>query len=204
MVDLGDASGLRFFIPCSLEEALAILRIGHLTDTHVDVRADVYEENIKQGLHEEDLKRQNKPTPIIDGYHNWNKRFLKIYSKAKGESDLLMLTGDLIDYGRGFIGVERRQELANDELYNSDRNWFLFYYLLASDLGSDNPQYSVPVYTSLGNHDWRLNPYPPFAFAGCTTPEYVRCERSRQGTALPIEGISQACTWTRSSPFAFL
>ena len=38
-------------------------------------------------------------------------------------------------------------------------------------LGFDSPQYNVPVYTSLGNHDWRLNPYPPFAFAGAPSSE---------------------------------
>jgi calcineurin-like phosphoesterase family protein len=146
--------------PLFVRDRPAALRIGHLTDTHVDVRADVYEENLKHG----------GPKPIVNAYNNWNKNFVKIYSKAKSGSDMLLLTGDLIDYGRGFIGAERRQDLADDGLYNSDRNWLLFYYLLASDLGSDKAQYSIPVYTSLGNHDWRLNPYPPFAFAGAPSP----------------------------------
>ncbi len=31
--------------------------------------------------------------------------------------------------------------------------------------------YNRPVYTILGNHDWRLNPYTPFAVAGAPEPE---------------------------------
>jgi hypothetical protein len=69
-----------------------------------------------------------------------------------------MLTGDLIDYGRGHWGIPGAHELADDALYHVDRNWFLFYYLIAA-----GKWYSTPVYTILGNHDWRLNPYPPFA-----------------------------------------
>jgi hypothetical protein len=46
-----------------------------------------------------------------------------------------------------------------------DRNWFLFYYLLAT-----KGHYRTPVYTSLGNHDWRINPYPPKA-PGTPAPE---------------------------------
>jgi hypothetical protein len=29
------------------------------------------------------------------------------------------------------------------------------------------------VYTSLGNHDWRINPYPPFAIAGAPDPKLL-------------------------------
>ena len=68
------------------------------------------------------------------------------------------MTGDLIDYGRGFWGISKPNEVQVDALYHTDRNWFLFYYLLAS-----GGNYSTPTYTILGNHDWRINPYPPFA-----------------------------------------
>jgi 3',5'-cyclic AMP phosphodiesterase CpdA len=149
--------------PLFIIDQPSVLRISHLTDIHVDTRADVYEENL----------RASGSKHLLDAYNNWNKNFQKIYTRAKSDSDLLLLTGDLIDYGRGFIGVEHRQELANDDLYNVDRNWFLFYYLLASNLGRGQSQYSKPVYTCLGNHDWRLNPYPPFAFAGAPSPEAI-------------------------------
>jgi hypothetical protein len=126
------------------------LKIGHLTDTHVDVRNDVYERNLAKNY-----SRKNKPVE----FNNWNKSFLQVYENCRNESDVVLMTGDLIDYGRGHVGLEQTDnQLGNDKLYHKDRNWFLFYYLLLKDDG-----YQKPVFTSLGNHDWRLNPYPPFA-----------------------------------------
>lgn len=138
--------------------------IAHVTDTHVNARADVYEENLKS----------NDPSITWDGtrfwykknrvvrYNNFNRSFDRIYADAKRGADVILMTGDLIDYGRGPLGLvdngRYRNRLDEDWTYQTDRNWFLFYYLLAS-----RDAYGSPVYTSLGNHDWRLNPYPPFA-----------------------------------------
>ena len=128
------------------------LRVGHLTDIHVSVRADVYEQNL--------LRRGSKVA-----YNNWNTSTAKGYDSVKRDSDIILLTGDLIDYGRGHWGRDALDKLAQDQLYQDDRNWFLFHDLLAS-----GDAYRVPVYTSLGNHDWRINPYPPFAVAGAPEP----------------------------------
>ncbi len=141
-------------------DANATLRIGHVTDTHVDVRADVYERNLKtkgKPLSYANNRLTYKGKPLA--YNNWNKDFVSIYTYAKQSSDVLLLTGDLIDYGRGHLGTVKASDwLGEDSYYHEDRNWFLFYYLLAS-----GESYTKPVYTILGNHDWRLNPYPPFA-----------------------------------------
>ena len=138
--------------------------IGHVTDTHVNVRADVYAENLKfedKAITWEGASYRYNKDRIIR-YNNFNQSFDRVYSEAKAGSDLILMTGDLIDYGRGPLGLVDggafRRRLGEDWTYHADRNWFLFYYLLAS-----RSNYSVPVYTSLGNHDWRLNPYPPFA-----------------------------------------
>ncbi|MEO8450182.1 MAG: trypsin-like peptidase domain-containing protein [Gemmatimonadota bacterium] len=129
------------------------LAVGHITDTHVAVRADVYEKNLARAK-----------API--SYNNWNTSFVRVYNDAKRDSDVILLTGDLIDYGRGHWGPNASDRLGEDGAYHVDRNWFLFYYLLAS-----GEAYQRPVYTILGNHDWRLNPYPPFALAGAPGPE---------------------------------
>ena len=92
--------------PLFIKDRPTVLRIGHLTDIHIDTRADVYEENLK-GIPESSL-----PKGVIKTYNNWNKNFLKIYDQAKSNSDVLLLTGDLIDYGRGFMGVERNRDLS--------------------------------------------------------------------------------------------
>jgi outer membrane protein OmpA-like peptidoglycan-associated protein/3',5'-cyclic AMP phosphodiesterase CpdA len=128
----------------------APLTIGHVTDTHVDVRADVYEHNLEAARIAEGRR-------TVD-YNNFNTSFVKIYGEARQTSDILLMTGDLIDYGRGFWGLGRALEVQQDGLYHTDRNWFLFYDLIAA-----GDAYSTPTYTILGNHDWRLNPYPPFA-----------------------------------------
>jgi hypothetical protein len=135
------------------------LNIGHLTDTHVDVRSDVYEENLKQ-----DGRKLGLRFPPV--FNNWNKSFSAAYRAASAESNVVLITGDLIDYGRGHYGSERRAELGDNRLYHADRNWFLFMYLLAA-----GDTYSRPTYTILGNHDWRLDPYPPFAIAGAPSPD---------------------------------
>jgi lysozyme len=136
------------------------LRIGHVTDTHVDVRADVYEHNLNAAKIREPqaARAQHRAPRKLGEYDNFNQSFLKVYDQARKNSDVLLMTGDLIDYGRGHWGLGRAGQLQDDNSYFTDRNWFLFYYLLAS-----GDAYDTPCYTILGNHDWRLNPYPPFA-----------------------------------------
>jgi hypothetical protein len=143
------------------------LKIGQITDTHVDVRNDVYEEN---------LRREG----VTASFNNWNKDFVALYEHARRDSDVIFLTGDLIDYGRGHWGLEMARHLGRNDLYHEDRNWFLFYYFLASE-----KNYTRPVYTILGNHDWRINPYPPFAVAGSPNPrtlfhDYAKFNTERQ------------------------
>lgn len=170
------------------------LKIGHLTDLHVDVRADVYEENLKKA-------------PFQPSYNNWNKSFVKLYGGAKQSCDVLLLTGDLIDYGRGHWGPAAADRLGEDDLYHVDRNWFLFYYLLAS-----GDTYQKPVYTILGNHDWRLNPYPPFAIAGAPSPksmihDYTRFTEDEQKTILQVAhgpGHTRMFSYYMESDDAFL
>lgn len=197
------------------------LKIGHLTDAHVDVRADVYEANLDEAmafvpgvadvaafnkawetLRQKLVAKKRSPAPwrtkadreelarlsglsedlvlsiaakqrlgkhwYKGSYNNTNKSFRENYVRAKGESDILLLTGDLIDYGRGHFGVTERRRLGDNYAYNEDRNWFLFHWLLAGD-----KSYTVPSYTILGNHDWRLNPYPPFAIAGSPSAKSI-------------------------------
>jgi hypothetical protein len=126
------------------------LQLGHITDLHVDVRHDVYQHN---------LEREGKLSTL--SFNNWNDSVSQIYAFAKRDTDALLLTGDLIDYGRGHVGIDGASYLGDNEYYHRDRNWFLLYDVLVAE-----DRYRVPVYTSLGNHDWRINPYTPFAAGG--------------------------------------
>ena len=156
------------------------LKIGHLTDLHVDVRADVYEENVKAREHQLKAKAGKQmlsadETALLNMlglYNNWNKSVVALYNDAKKDANAILLTGDLIDYGRAHWGQDAGAHLEDDDLYTPDRSWFLLSYLLAS-----GEAYTRPVYTNLGNHDWRINPYPPFAVGAPSAKNFFYKER---------------------------
>ena len=155
--------------PIFIRPASPRLRLGHVTDLHVDVRHDVYQHNLAKAL------KEKKVGP--HSFNNWNESVSQIYAAAKHDADGVLMTGDLVDYGRGHAGIDvvdqgRGQAgiglaagLGSNGAYHRDRNWLLLYDILAAE-----NRYTVPVYTNLGNHDWRINPYPPFAVAGAPGP----------------------------------
>lgn len=150
--------------PLFVQQDILYIQIGHITDLHVDVRSDVYEDRLKYAQQRGHIEWEvnGKKVKIKDvDFNNWNRAVEKLYRQAKDGCDVLLLTGDLIDYGRGHVGIPSNDMLGDDSMYHVDRNWFLFYYILAS-----GNSYEKPTYTILGNHDWRLNPYPPFAIVG--------------------------------------
>jgi hypothetical protein len=157
--------------PLFVQKAVPHLQIGHITDLHVDVRSDVYEYNLKKGGFICEIGGQKIWGEHVD-FNNWNTSVTKLYTQAKQSCDVLLLTGDLIDYGRGHMGIPSGKQdsiaadLSDDGAYHVDRNWFLFYCILAS-----GTSYVKPTYTILGNHDWRINPYTPFAIAGAPDPK---------------------------------
>jgi hypothetical protein len=144
------------------------IRIGHVSDIHVSIRSDIFERNLQKEFGNNGMRlpeKNSKTSKAAIRFNNWNRSFTTIYNNAKAHSDVILLTGDLIDYGRGHIGQPNSgQDLGIDANYHEDRNWFLFYYLLAGhDSFNQSGRYTKPVFTTLGNHDWRINPYPPFA-----------------------------------------
>ena len=130
------------------------LEIGHITDTHVDVRADVYEENLRRA----NLAARYPGRWTPESYNNWNRSFVRNYDDAKQNSDVILLTGDLIDYGRGHWGVQGRDRLGDDRYYHEDRNWFLFYYLLASGDAYSSPPTRSSATTTGGSIHIRRSP----------------------------------------------
>ena len=107
------------------------LRIAHVTDLHVDVRWDIFEERLKS------------VAPKVT-FNNSNRSSLLIYADATrdAKADIVLMTGDLIDYGRGHRGLADGGKLGENKDYLRDRNWFLFQELLAS-----GDRYTRPVYT---------------------------------------------------------
>jgi V8-like Glu-specific endopeptidase len=165
------------------------LKVGHLTDLHVDVRNDVYEENVKareyqlkakaakQMLSSDEQAQLKTQLNTLALFNNWNKSVVALYNDAKQGANAILLTGDLIDYGRAHWGQDAGPHLQDNDLYTADRNWFLFSYLLSSGAA-----YTKPVYTILGNHDWRINPYPPFAVGAPSSENFFFKERPWKAT----------------------
>jgi V8-like Glu-specific endopeptidase len=165
------------------------LKVGQLTDLHVDVRNDVYEENVKareyqlkakaakQMLSSDEQAQLKTQLNTLALFNNWNKSVVALYNDAKQDANAILLTGDLIDYGRAHWGQDAGPHLQDNDLYTADRDWFLFSYLLSSGAA-----YTKPVYTILGNHDWRNNPYPPFAIGAPSSENFFFKERPWKAT----------------------
>ena len=159
--------------PVVVQRPAQALRLAHVTDTHVDTRWDVFEFNLQHPLDRDTPLTWDKTTLRYKGrpvrFNNSNRSFAQLYERAKKNADVIVMTGDLVEYGRGHIGLIKggsyRRSLADVALYHLDRNHIYFYDLLAG-----RERYSTPVFTTLGNHDWRLNPYTPSA-PGATEPE---------------------------------
>lgn len=127
----------------------------HLTDLHTATRNDeILDEVVK-------VKNKERSRGKIEkSYINFNDNFRKFINKANrmadaGELDFIVITGDLVDFA--FHGWE-------DEVNWDENNWKTFMNILigaGKEKERNNIGLKVAVFTSTGNHDWRLHPYNP-------------------------------------------
>ena len=124
----------------------------HLTDLHVAKRNDeILPEVLK-------VKSERARQEITASYINFNDKLRTFIRKAnemadKGQLDFVVITGDLVDFA--FHGWE-------DESNAAENNWKTFINIVigaGKEKGKDNPGIKVAIFTSTGNHDWRLHPY---------------------------------------------
>jgi len=167
------------------------LSIGHVTDIHLDSRMEVY------GQCEASVIEVNENCPPVaagnmrkitnNEFHvslkkriaNFNNIFKDICEKLiqKG-ADMLVITGDLVDYNRGLHTPQTHRtcftpiseawkalssKVYSDEYYKDDRNWFMFYKKLLELYDKPN---AVPIFTMLGNHDYVNYGMAPWPLAG--------------------------------------
>ncbi|MCZ7355933.1 MAG: metallophosphoesterase [Candidatus Methanoperedens sp.] len=141
------------------------LNFIHLTDLHLAQRND----EILGEVLKECRKGVRSRKEIEEKYINFNDNFRKFIHVAnelaeRGELDFVMITGDIVDFaGHGW----------EDEISQSENNWKIFiemvtgleinksFRLRSGDKEPDmfNRGIKVAVFTSTGNHDWRLHPY---------------------------------------------
>lgn len=129
-------------------------RFIHLTDLHVSQRNDEILDEVlmaKSELPRDRLRQQ---------YVNFNENLRAFIHRAnaladEGELDFVVITGDLVDYA--FPGWDANRD-------ESENNWKTFVNIVTGggkEPSRDNHGINVPIFTSTGNHDWRLYPYDP-------------------------------------------
>ena len=131
------------------------LQFIHLTDLHVALRNDVYADML-----ETMLAHPPGHTGTEDLFINFNENLRRFIRHANaladaGELDLVLMLGDLVDFLRNNFGEDETVER---------NNWHFFLDILLGTGGEKlrrppNPGIKVPVFTTTGNHDWRLYPY---------------------------------------------
>ena len=123
----------------------------HVTDIHVARRIDENQQKLEQLA-----RTDSKIKPEL--YNNNNDRFRDFIRHAnklhdEGKVDCILATGDLIDY---------IYEKDDDKTGGGNFEFFRDIILGkgTSPSGTPNEELRVPIFTTLGNHDYRSNPYP--------------------------------------------
>ena len=120
------------------------VRFVHLTDLHVAARNDMWAKEVNRILN----PLPGAPPLQFINFNERLRRFIQFANKKadEGKLDLVLAMGDLVDFVQPGFG----------KLNPGENNWHVLQDILAGDQGL-----RVPLYTTTGNHDWRLYPYPP-------------------------------------------
>lgn len=142
------------------------LNFIHLTDLHVAQRNDdILGEVLKNG--EKGMRSRKQITERFINFNDNLRKFIYVANEMaqRGELDFIVITGDIVDFsGLGW----------NECINPAENNWKVFINLVTGQstetsrrfrLQIDdneeniNPGLKVAIFTTTGNHDWRLHPY---------------------------------------------
>ena len=153
----------------------------HATDTHVSWRNDtipqLFEEKFWQKFRENgDVTHLDKITEFKERYINFNENFRDFIRYANilhrtGKIDFIILTADIVDFvHENFEQLYGRPRSSQNDLgktpnYPRPIDNFEFFLELVTAWGSKEgiiigEELEVPIFTLLGNHDYRANEYP--------------------------------------------
>ena len=144
-----------------VKEAWTDFGFLHITDVHVSRRID----------HFARMLRQAGQQAGADQLNNWNDAFRDLIRYANHLHDLKLLdvivaTGDLVDYEyewapHSFEPEDRSALYSWDAKGGDTSNWDFFRQIVLGDIAypdqapSLHEELRVPIFTTLGNHDYR-------------------------------------------------
>ena len=129
------------------------LNIAHISDSHLAARMSMLKERWDSN-HNRAWEASSLSGMKSGEFSSYIDQFQHILSCINDDKtvDIIIHTGDITDYNRGYENSRGENDFSRDYYFN--RNWLLFYELLLNN-------YEKPVFTILGNHDYRMNPYAP-------------------------------------------
>jgi len=149
-----------------IETSGKCLNFIHLTDLHVAQRNDdILAQVLKNG--EKGMRSRKQITERFINFNDNLRKFIFAANKMakRGELDFIVITGDIVDFsGLGW----------NESINPAENNWKIFlnivtgqstetsrHFRLQIDDNEEkiNPGLKVAIFTTTGNHDWRLHPY---------------------------------------------
>jgi hypothetical protein len=201
-------SQMQLHHPVSVRQDPGTFTVGHLTDIHLDVRLDIMAQNPMQVI--PDAAGADVATPALGHLVNdYNATFTELADTILKGSEALVLTGDLTDYNRGFalhsngdvdtgfvwkMGISSDADTSN---YKTARNWIHFFQVIRRLY----LKHKKPIFTLLGNHDYRPNPYsvyPGVAMPWATASPYPTIGGDLNLTLLEVAANygPQFASWT--------
>jgi Calcineurin-like phosphoesterase len=141
--------------------------IVHVTDIHVSRRLEYAKDDLKRSYEEKPGEFCQVDSPSYFNNNNNNFRDFISYVNSlhkNGSVDCIMATGDLVDYifDSGEPTARTPRDPSQVNRINGNNFEFFKRMILGLEHGRDrtkNEELLVPVFTSLGNHDYRDMPY---------------------------------------------
>ena len=129
----------------------------HITDVHVAKRIDSFRSKFTEAKRKYPRFSQ-QINDAINSLNNWNNGFRDLIRYAndmykKGIVDGIIATGDMVDY-----------LFEENDNKNGGGNFEFFKQIILGkspypDMGRKVEELLVPIFITLGNHDYRVNPY---------------------------------------------